>query len=122
MVNLSQIIEQEDVLTQESKRIRKTREKESGGVVAQYVFDEQETSLGTTLFDHAPREEELDFALYIPEPVYVEKTQSGLEQLVYKSVDMELNKTYYVRWMNEDYALIRTEKEVEIFRFYPDKK
>lgn len=52
----------------------------------------------------------------MPKPVYIKG-----EQLVYRTSVMELNELYPIRWKDEDYALRKTEQNVEIFKFYPDK-
>ena len=59
--------------------------------------------------------------LQFPEPVYVIK-EGDREEIRYNSATMELNKIYEIEWNDKQYGLRKTDKEVEILRFYPDEK
>jgi hypothetical protein len=58
----------------------------------------------------------------IHEPVYVEKNEKGEdERIIYNSSRMEIGKRYEVRFKGERWGLTRTEKDVDILKFYPGK-
>ena len=57
----------------------------------------------------------------ITPPVYVIKTING-EQLVYKSDLMELNKPYPIVWRGEQFCLVKTESDIEVYKHENDKE
>ncbi|MCJ8306701.1 MAG: hypothetical protein HRU07_06590 [Nitrosopumilus sp.] len=58
--------------------------------------------------------------LSLPEPVYV-ITDGDNEEIRYNSTVMELDKIYEIEWNDKQYGIRKTDKEVEILRFYPDE-
>lgn len=52
----------------------------------------------------------------LPKPVYI---RDG--QLAYRTSEMEQDRLYKIGWNGEDYALKKTGRGVEIFRFHPDE-
>ena len=54
------------------------------------------------------------------QPVYV-KIIDGIEQLVYNSRIMEINKEYRVTWNNEEFILIKNENNIDFYKFFPEK-
>ena len=52
--------------------------------------------------------------------VYV-KNVDGVEQLVYNSRMMEINKQYRITWNNEEFVIVRNENNVDFYKFFPEK-
>lgn len=55
----------------------------------------------------------------ILKPVYLEII-NGVEQLVYNSRMMELNKQYRIRWSDEEFILVKNDNRVDFYRFFPE--
>lgn len=88
------------IITEEDKEIRLGKEN-----IRQEKFEENH-HIGTIL---------------LPEPVYVIKV-NDVEEIRYSSAFMKLNKIYEIKWNQKQYGIRKTDKEVEILRFYPDEK
>lgn len=56
----------------------------------------------------------------LPEPVRVVKGSEGREELRYNISVMRPGEIYQVTWNGKPYGLQKTERGVEIMRFYPD--
>lgn len=89
------------------------------GIVS-FIGSDVEVKLSGPEWENYTVQEYLD-SLIFPEPVYVEE-YDGVERLVYNSSKMKLGELYKIRWNNQDYALRKTDKEIEILKFYPDQK
>ena len=73
--------------------------------------------LGYTWDENTTREN-----IPIHEPVYVEKNEKGEdERIVYNSLSMEFGKRYEIPFKGEMWGLTKTEKDVDISKFYPAK-
>lgn len=84
--------------------------------IQKFSEDEQkEPSYVTTTWDN---EKTIELIIEVPKPVYREIID-GEEQLVYNSSQMEIGKLYEVEFKNEFWALRKTNKEVEFFKFQP---
>ena len=55
------------------------------------------------------------------EPVYVSKIDNE-ERLIYNSNMMEPDKKYQIMWNNEHFILVKTDFEISIYKFYPEKQ
>lgn len=61
----------------------------------------------------------MDIALQARRPVCT-RMVDGREQIVYRTQDMDEGKLYAVKWNSEHYALRKSGRNVEIFKFRPD--
>ena len=64
--------------------------------------------------------DKLAISIDVPKPVYVE-TIDDEDQLIYNSRIMELDKIYKIKFNNEFWALCKTEKNIEFFKFDKDE-
>ena len=52
-------------------------------------------------------------------PVFI-RTVDGQEQIVYRTSEMDECRLYTVEWNGEPYALRKSDRDVEVFKFRPD--
>ncbi len=101
---------------------REIKELPSTGIVFSILIQtDSEIRIPNVVYQNRAHDHIFDCHLPINEAVYVEKI-NGDEQLIYRTAEMKLNKLYPIKWKEENYALKKTEHNVEIFKFYPDKK
>lgn len=58
----------------------------------------------------------------LPVPVRVAEGPDGREELIYNSSVMKLGEIYQVVWNGKPYGVRKTETNVDIMRFYPNRE